>query len=164
MARAAPFRTVYLPRVLSVDHAEVLYHQICLDVDWHEGIRSRKGQTRQAYAVRGNEDFSSVITDAILKALQAFQTAATYTVDGIYLNFYRDGNDWLPSHSHKGTLQLVISLGCCRTLRVGSKTYILEPGSAIIFGGSQHSIEKDLAVTDGRISIATFITKNTTKN
>jgi hypothetical protein len=63
---------------------------------------------------------------------------------------------YTPNHAHKGTHQLIISLGCPRTLQLGKKEFIMENGDAIIFGGSSHGIPRDNSVT-GRISIATFM-------
>lgn len=77
-------------------------------------------------------------------------------IDGIYLNYYRDGNDWAPSHSHPGETQLIISLGATRSLKIGTKTYEIGNGDVIVFGSSSHSIIQDPSITEGRISIATF--------
>ena len=63
---------------------------------------------------------------------------------------------WTPNHSHKGTHQLVISLGTSRTLQVGNKDYLMENGDVILFGSSMHGIKPDQSV-NGRISIATFM-------
>jgi len=30
---------------------------------------------------------------------------------GIYLNYYQNGRDWTPNHSHKDMRQVIISLG-----------------------------------------------------
>jgi hypothetical protein len=83
-------------------------------------------------------------------------TITVYLIQGIYLNYYENGDHHTPNHSHKGTHQLVISLGQTRTLNVGGKDYSMENGDAIIFGGSVHGVPKDNSV-NGRISIATFM-------
>lgn len=79
------------------------------------------------------------------------------TYDGIYVNYYRDGNDFLPQHSHPDTIQLVISLGATRDLKVTSKTYSLQNGDCITFGVATYGIAKQPTVTEGRISIACFM-------
>jgi hypothetical protein len=76
---------------------------------------------------------------------------------GAYINYYRDGNDWAPSHSHPKQVQMIISLGTTRNLIVGTKTYILNSGDMIIFGSSTHQVHVEPEVTEGRISIATFM-------
>ena len=78
---------------------------------------------------------------------------------GIYLNYYRDGNDFCPNHSHKDTKQLVLSFGTVRPLTVGKKDYNLKSGDGILFGSSIHGIPQDSDITNGRISIAIFIRK-----
>lgn len=65
---------------------------------------------------------------------------------------------YTPTHSHKDTDQLVISLGQTRILKINSKSYSLENGDAILFGSSPHSVPKDNSV-NMRISIATFMKK-----
>lgn len=84
-------------------------------------------------------------------------TQTEYVIHGIYLNFYENGTHYSPNHSHKGTHQLVISLGETRTLKVANKDYVMDNGDAIIFGSSIHGVPKDNTV-NGRISIATFMT------
>ena len=76
---------------------------------------------------------------------------------GIYLNYLKDGTHYVPSHSHKGMVQLVISLGADRTLTVGAKDYRLKNGDVIIFGASAHAVPPETNLKDGRISIATFM-------
>ena len=64
---------------------------------------------------------------------------------------------YTPNHSHKGSHQLVISLGGKRTLTIGKKKFPMKNGDAIIFGGSTHGIPKEPNAQEGRISIATFM-------
>jgi hypothetical protein len=78
----------------------------------------------------------------------------------IYLNYYENGEMWTPNHSHSGTHQLVISLGCPRTLQVTKKDYRMENGDAILFGSAIHGVPKEVNVKKGRISIATFMKCN----
>lgn len=84
-------------------------------------------------------------------------TDRKYQILGIYLNYYKDETMYTPSHSHK-THQLVLSLGETRTLIVGSKQYMMEHNSCILFGKSSHKVPKELEKKKkGRISIATFM-------
>ena len=53
--------------------------------------------------------------------------------------------------------QVVISLGATRTLIIGKKTFSLNNGDVIIFGSSTHGVPKEPTITNGRISIATFM-------
>ena len=76
---------------------------------------------------------------------------------GTYVNHYRNGQEWAPSHSHRGQVQMIVSLGTTRNLTVGSKTYPLHSGDVITFGSSTHQIPIQSEVNTGRISIATFM-------
>ncbi len=96
--------------------------------------------------------------DALIEqALAKLKQNDAYAIFGVYLNYYRGGNDYTPSHNHPGTHQLVISLGATRTLEVAKKSYQMTSGSAIIFGTSQHGVPKEVNIQGGRISIATFM-------
>lgn len=80
-----------------------------------------------------------------------------YAITGIYLNYYENETMWTPNHSHKGSHQLVISLGDSRILQVGKKEYDMINGSAIMFGSTIHGVPKMSMFKNGRISIATFM-------
>lgn len=76
---------------------------------------------------------------------------------GICINYYVDGTMYAPNHSHKGSHQLVLSLGVTRTLTVCKKEFAMNNGSSIIFGGSIDGVSKEPLVSTGRISIAAFL-------
>jgi hypothetical protein len=153
-----PTRTKYIKSVLDNESANELFQYLKNSIQWQEGIRSRKGFTRKAKPLEYGEN--TKVDNAIDKALQKFKNK--YNILGVYLNYYEDGNMWTPNHTHKGTQQLVLSLGCKCDLIIGKNTFTMENGSAIIFGSSIHGVPKDPSVTQGRISIATFMTDKLT--
>ena len=145
--------------LLTSEEATELYNELKNNIKWEDGIRSKKGFTRKAKALSTDE----LLTDHkkihryIFRALELFDKS--YTIDGIYLNFYENGEMYTPSHRHPDTHQLIISLGATRTLKVGNKDYKMDNGSCILFGSSAHGVRKEPKVTDGRISIAVFMTR-----
>lgn len=145
--------TTFKKNILDKDFAETLYYTLQYNTEWEEGIRSRKGFTRKAKALDPNDN--PILTSIVLETLTKI-TKQQYVLEGIYLNYYQDGNMWTPNHSHKGTHQLVISLGDTRTLEIGKKKFSMENGDAILFGGSIHGVPKE-ENKKGRISIATFM-------
>ncbi len=152
-------RTTHHSGLLETDDATALYTRLQATIPWEDGIFSRRAGkvTRKAHAFTGDglldaEDEIQLIVMRILSLL-----GLSYEVEGIYVNYYRDGNDWAPAHSHAGQVQLVISLGATRQLKVGEKVYNLANGDVIVFGSSTHEVVRDPAVTAGRISIATFM-------
>lgn len=149
MARCS---TTFTKNVINEDAAFALYYFLKNEINWQDGVKSKKGFTRKAKPLNFG-DIPEV--DHVIKQALAI-TDVKYNIFGIYLNYYKDGNMWTPNHTHKGTHQLVISLGASRTLQVGKKSYIMENGDAIIFGSSIHGVQKDNSV-NGRISIATFM-------
>lgn len=145
--------TKYKENVIDKDRADGLYYHLKYNIEWEDGVRSRKGYTRKAKPLdMGDVPELDQVVIEVLKQL----TTTNYAIMGIYLNNYEHGNMWTPNHSHKGTHQLVISLGQTRRLDVGTKHYNMTNGSAIIFGSSVHGVPKDNSV-EGRISIATFM-------
>jgi hypothetical protein len=146
--------TTFKKSVINSDVATNIYNFLKWDIEWEEGVRSKKGFTRKAKSL--NYGDIKEIDDIIDVALISL-TNTQYEKDFIYLNYYEDGNSWCPNHTYKGTHQLVISLGETRTLQIGKNSYIMENGDAIIFGSSSHGVPRDNSI-NGRISIAVFMT------
>ena len=127
---------------------------------WSEGIKSRNGISRLQCQYHILPDY---IKEIILDLVNEAFTQLNFTrdenngigIDSIYLNYYRDGNDFCPKHQHLGTKQLLISLGSERNLYINNKVYKLESGSVIIFGEEFHQIKKEENIGE-RISIVVF--------
>lgn len=147
-------KTIQSKKILAEDHALALFCMLKENIQWDEGIRSKRGFTRKAKALASGDipEVDYIIADILEKLGKT-----NYLLLGIYLNYYENGDMWTPNHTHPGTHQLVISLGATRTLFVGKKDYKMENGDAIIFGSSIHGIPKEETVIEGRISIATFM-------
>lgn len=75
---------------------------------------------------------------------------------GQYMNYYKNGNNYAPTHSHKDMTQIIISLGATRTLEIGKKKYKSKNGDVFVFGSSMHGVPKEPEIKEGRISIALF--------
>lgn len=146
--------TTHKEGILGDEEATFLYQYLESNIKWQEGIRSSKGFTRKAAALRLGDE--PLIDEAITLAVSVL-AKCEYQIDGIYLNYYQDGEMWTPNHTHAGTHQIVISLGAERVLTVAKKDYIMKNGSAIIFGSATHGVPK-CDIKEGRISIATFMT------
>lgn len=142
------------PKLIAKDLADEYYRILRNTIEWDEGVRSRYGPTRKAKSLfPGAHPLVDAIISFVLKKLNIKFIAMM----GIYLNYYRDGNDYTPRHRHPGTRQLVISLGAPRCLTVDSDNHILSSGDVIIFGPQLHGIAKDPSCQEGRISIAVFV-------
>jgi len=145
--------TNYQENILTPDQSTTLFNYLKNNIQWEEGVRSKYGPTRLAKPlVIGMND---LIDEAVATALSVL-SKHNYRVDGIYLNYYVNGEMWTPNHSHPGTHQIVISLGAERILNVAKKSYKMKNGSAIIFGSAIHEVPK-CEVTEPRISIAVFL-------
>lgn len=148
-------KTIFIKDAITMELADSLYLFLKHNIVWEDGVKSKQGFTRKAKAL----NFGDIpeIDDVIITVLNKI-TTTNYLIDGIYLNFYENETMWTPNHSHRGTHQLVISLGDSRILQVGKKDYEMTNGSSIIFGSSQHGIKKSDIPKNGRISLATFLT------
>ena len=96
-----------------------------------------------------------LISETIKKCLKKLNKE-NYIIDHIYLNYYETGDMWTPNHNHKGTHQLIISLGGTRTLNVAKKDFKMKSGDTILFGSSIHGVPKE-PNSEPRISIAAFM-------
>ena len=147
-------KTTYNEKVVDDAVADFVFNSLRSDVKWVQGVPSKKGPTRLARPLQiGDNDLVDQLMNQAIKELGQYN----YRLDGIYLNYYQDGKMWTPNHSHPGTHQIVISLGCERVLNVAKKEFKMKNGSAIIFGSATHGVPK-CDVTEGRISIASFLT------
>jgi hypothetical protein len=138
-----------------------MYKYIKKNTDWKNEIKSRgKHDTRKSYAypfpMSDVKHEDTKISQFIISVICKLKLPTNIVNEGVYLNYYKDGNDFTPAHSHVGQMQIVISLGATRTLIIGKKEYSLNSGDVIVFGSSVHSVPKEPKVTRGRISIATF--------
>ena len=160
MIKSNKQKTYHLENELLGDDCSKLFNYLKDKVEWEEGIKSSKGFTRLARAL-SVEEFSEVLCDISLSMYELiFNNINKYCLRkeciGVYLNYYKDGTHWCPNHTHKGTTQMIISLGATRTLKIGSKEYLSKNGDIIIFGASSHGIVKE-ECQDARISIALFL-------
>ena len=151
--------TSYHPQFFTQEESTDLYNKLKSRLLWKDGIYSSKAKctTRKAHTM---DAIPETIEEAEIHSFiaRAFTSVGIDKgISGIYVNYYRNGNDWAPAHSHPGHTQLVISLGAERELKVGKKTYSMSNGDIIIFGSSIHEVVRDSTITEGRISIAVFI-------
>jgi len=153
-------KTQYFEQIFDDETADNAYIFLKDNITWEDGIYSRmkRKHSRKAYYHDGQSDTTVdlFITGLVNKALNKIGTCTYY---GVYVNYYQNGNDFCPRHSHKDTIQLVLSFGAIRTLTVGKKEYRMFPGDGILFGSSIHGIPEEPEIEDGRISIAIFIVK-----
>lgn len=151
-------RTKYVKNVLDNLEATELYNDLLNTIEWRDGVKSKKeGFTRLAYTISIEElvEKRKHVLEVIYRSIAALNLDGA-KIYNIYLNYYRNGNDFTPNHSHKNSKQIIISLGATRTLKVGSKDYKMNNGDVIIFGSSIHGVPKEPEITEGRISIAVF--------
>lgn len=153
-------KTEHFPAVFDEKTAEQAFLYLQNNVEWEDSNYSKRQKqvSRKGYSCSENNEIEEYVRQLVDVALKKV-IDKDYIILGNYLNYYRDGNDFCPAHSHPGTVQLIISFGVTRKLTVGKKEFEMKSGDAIIFGSSTHKIDKDLAIKEGRISIAVFMKK-----
>jgi len=144
----------YHPWTIDKTVADNFFQVLRDTIQWEEGIRSRYGPTRKAKSLAPG---MNTLVDSIITSVLTELGFKCIAMLGIYLNYYRDGQDYTPRHRHPGTRQLVISLGATRRLTVESTNYNLNSGDVIVFGSQLHGVPKDASCHQGRISIAIFV-------
>jgi len=146
-------KTLLLKKSINTDEAQSMFTILREILPWKEGIKSRKGFTRLACPINTGD---IPLIDQMLVSVAKSAGITINNALGIYVNYYKNGEMWTPNHSHKESNQIVISLGGTRTLNVGTKSYKMSNGDAIIFGHGIHGVPKESHITEGRISIAAF--------
>ena len=141
------------------DESLRLFEKLKNEVPWQGGIKTRNGHISrlQCHLAICPFDVQYDIMSVITKIFKS-DSISKYVIHGIYLNYYRDGNDYCPSHNHD-TNQCIISLGSTRKLKINNVDYSLETGSLVLFKNEYHSVQKEPNVGP-RISIAIFFSKD----
>jgi len=148
-------KTCFFESIINKDIADCLFDDLCHSIKWKNEIKSKGQPTRLSSSVDlEDHPFLNEIVQSIVKKVDL-------SLLSVYLNYYQDGNDWTPNHSHPGTIQFVLSLGGKRTLHVGKKEYPMKSGDGIIFGSSTHGVPKEEGQKEGRISVALFLRRST---
>jgi hypothetical protein len=115
-------KTTYKENVLAPEQANDLYTQLKETIPWYDGVRSKNGFTRKAFSI--DPCLLPIqypdIYEAILKASYelGLDKGSGVAIGDVYLNYYRNGEDYTPAHSHPKSKQLVISLGTPRTTQM----------------------------------------------
>lgn len=149
-------RTQQFHSILDSDVATGIFEYLRNNISWEESIQSRyQGDTRLGKCLNQGDD--QVVDNVVVYVLS--KLGLTSTFQGIYLNYYRNGNDFCPNHTHPDSRQCVISLGCRRIFMVGKKEYYVNNGDVMVFGSSSHGIPKEPGLIGERIAIAVFFNK-----
>lgn len=158
------FTIMYYPNFIPKSASSAVFETFLKITPWKDGICSRttKGKpSRKAYSVdmQATDNVNQSYVSFITGCMSQLDINSEYAVLGIYANYYRDGNDCAPTHSHQGQTQLVVSFGASRKLIVKDKTFVMNSGDLIIFGPEPHSVPQQPEVTEPRISLATFMVR-----
>jgi len=147
-------KTKHFKSIFTNEEATDIFKYLRDNVEWVDSFKSKGRVTRKAasYNLKTDPNIEQIVKDTINRT-----KLTGLKIYGFYMNYYRNGNDFTPNHSHD-TKQIVLSFNeedGDRTLLVGKKEYHLNNGDIILFGKSSHGIPKE-ANKKGRISIAMF--------
>jgi len=151
------FKTIYLENALDRDMCNEWCNELSESVEWVSGVKGTR--LASGFFPEQNELVDLIVEMALSVINKDEEILNADDMRGYYLNNYVNGSMYTPTHYHKNSIQLIISLGETRTLKLGKKEYKLKSGDIIIFGSSSHGIIK--SDTDKqRISIACFLKRN----
>jgi len=158
MAVSPPrIKTLHFKGLLAKEAADSLYSYLKDNIKWEESIKAKaKGYTTSRLGKALDFEDDEKVDDTIAAVLQSLNLSYNLLLLSIYLNYYRNGGDMSPAHSHPKQCQIIISLGATRILTIGKKEYHLANGDVVVFGSSTHGIPLMPEVKEGRISIALF--------
>jgi len=150
----------HFPSHLEDSRGTHLFQFLRENVTWEQGVRSRRGETRLAKSLNFIE-FLMLLDDFPGELAQINELIENYSIKkgcaGVYINYYRNGVDWTPNHTHPGTTQMVVSLGATRTFTYGKNHIASKNGDIFLFGSSVHGVPKEPNIAEERISIAFFL-------
>jgi hypothetical protein len=92
-------KTQLFGQLIQEDEAFALFYHLRDSIQWEDGIKSKKGFTRLAKPLTPIED--EIITRLVKNTLLKIN-ASNYYLEGIYLNYYENGN-MDAYHSHLNT-------------------------------------------------------------
>jgi hypothetical protein len=145
----------YFPKAIDEKEATDLYHYMKDNVKWD--FIKENGRTHTPICLDYNCAINNRIKIVADKASEIACLNETHTIWGTHLNYYQNGNNYVPPHNHLIQYQVIISLGATRTLIVNDENIKLENGDIVMIGkGVFHSVPIEPEVTEGRISIALF--------
>ena len=174
---AGPPRKIYVPKVLrekrqrlaeaqetvihravyTKDEAQHHMQEVLTHVSW-TNLYGR----RVAYGIYKNQNIlNSQVKEIVAKVLSLLKIDKA-RLSQVYANYYRNGAVGCGRHRHPSTLQILVSLGATRTLRISDaqgqtlKDEVLHSGDVILFGSQYHELLKDVT-TEPRVSLAIFV-------
>ena len=146
--------------LLADDHATALYEYFRSNIEWDNNIALRNSRNEDyTLKTKSIELGSDEIVDSTIRDIISKISIYPYTIYGIRLNYYRDGDDHTPSHIHTGIVHMILSLGATRTLNLDGENYDIKNGDCVRFGIMKHGVPKEPSCTDGRISMVLYLKK-----
>lgn len=137
---------VYKTAVITDDQATNLYYYLknnFREMDEANGMSITNDMDYfgcENYLVNPNEFLFKGLSSMINHVLS--QMDVRYTILSIYLNFYKDGQLFIPSHTYRDKCQLVITLGKGHILRIEDKNLYMQNGDAILSDAVDHTITR----------------------
>jgi hypothetical protein len=121
-------KTEIYQNIFTYDESMAIFHYLKDNILWEDGSPSKiNGFTRKAKSMLIHED--DIIYNTVQKAINICnhpKINSIHQIEGIYLNYQRNGHDYTPAHSHKNSIQLIINFGATRNFNVGTKNVCLE--------------------------------------
>src|SRR5579872_2316870 len=79
-----------------------VYNYLRDNIEWEDGSRSKKGYTRKIRLISLGDDS---IVDTVIENVMIRLCIDKSKIKSLYLDYYRNSNDWCPNRTHKNTKQ-----------------------------------------------------------
>ena len=145
---------------MTYDHATALYEYFISNIEWDNNIALRNSRNDDfTVKTKSVELGSDEVIDTTIRDILSKLSIYPSTIYGIRLNYYRNGDDYTPSHTYAGIAHIILSLGATRTLNLNGENYDINNGDCVRFGIIEHGVPKQPSCTDGRISLVLYLKK-----
>ena len=157
----------HTPAFIDEEIANELLELLKKNIQWEKFQLSPNSRLVSRWQGSNSEHLNCLIEGFTVLIQQRFQT----NVKGIFLNWYKDGSDYCPYHSHRyGANVYTISLGGTRDLLIKqngrgtrAEKFTLKSGDLYFMSNKmqsihKHSIPKRKKVNSERISVVFFTT------
>src|SRR3972149_10526338 len=112
-----PVKTQYFHQIIPNNLATEMFEYLKNNVGWYQGVQIASENTRLVCHVDWGDEMGKTITPLAVYVLKMCKIEFSKLKFG-YLNYCRNGDDWIPNHSHQGVIRIIISLGAKRTLKI----------------------------------------------
>lgn len=151
-------KNIHIKGVLAEDVAQYYYEMLRDEVDWIK-VPNRKQSKLHNHSKHINTltELGNIANPTIMKVLaKQFNNNEKMNILGCNLDLYENGEMFCPVNTHLNQTEIIIALGCSRTVIINDKKHILNNGDVMIFKSKRYEIVQEKDVKEGCLFITIF--------